>query len=113
MGITDRIRSDLPDYVLENFQRMDVSFETQRSLIRPENLFCTRYEDLTANMVSTVEQMYDHLGLGDFGTIRPHLEQYERDHQGYRRNKFQPDKELSARIEETCREYIARYGYLT
>ena len=110
-GITSQIRDDLPEYVLENFRRMDAAFESQRDLIPSENFFATRYEDLTANMITTVQQMYSHLGLGDFSAIRPHLEQYVEQQQGYRRNKFEPDAELRDRIAQSCNEYCQRYGY--
>jgi hypothetical protein len=111
LGLRAEIRDDLADYVLDNFRRMDESFQADRWRIPAEQFYEARYEDLTANMVATVADMYRHLSLGDFSNIRPHLEEYELQNKDYRANRFSLDADLRHRIDVVCRDYSERYGY--
>ena len=92
---------------------MDASFEQQRSLIPPSQFYQVRFEDLTARMVDTVTDLYEHLSLGDTAAIYPHLEAYVQENKNYRKNSFEVDSELSDLISRECRSYSERYGYAT
>ncbi len=110
-GVRVHLRDDLTEYVLDNFRRMDISFEQQRSLIPASQFYQVRFEDLTAHMVDTVVDLYEHLSLGDISTIYPHLEAYVDENKNYRKNAFEVDSELRDLIAHECRAYSERYGY--
>ncbi len=110
-GVRVHLRDDLTEYVLDNFRRMDNSFEQQRSLIPPSQFYQVRFEDLTARMVDTVADLYEHLSLGDTAAIYPHLEAYVDENKNYRKNSFEVDSELRDLISRECRSYSERYGY--
>jgi hypothetical protein len=90
---------------------MDISFEQQRSLIPASQFYQVRFEDLTARMVDTVVDLYEHFSLGDIATIHPQLEAYVDENKNYRKNAFEVDSELRDLIAHECRAYSERYGY--
>jgi hypothetical protein len=111
MGIRRGVRPDLLDYVLDTFTRLYRSFDAQRRLI-PDGQFCElRYEDLVADMVGGVSQVYRQIGLEGFEALRPQIEAYMGETAGYRTNHFDPDAETRAKIAVACAGYAERYGY--
>jgi omega-hydroxy-beta-dihydromenaquinone-9 sulfotransferase len=99
------------EYVFECFERMYHGYETQRRLVPSGRLHEIRYEDLVADPVEEMRQIYARLDLGDFENIRPRLEEYLQEHQDYRRNVHQLPAETKAEIERRWAGYFTRYGY--
>ncbi len=101
----------LKEFVLENFTHMYHRLETTRHLINPARWYELRYEDLVADPVDQMRNLYDHLRLGEFGTARPGIERYVKGMRDYQTNRYELDTDLEAEIARVCSEQIRRYGY--
>ncbi len=67
---------DYESYVTACYQRMYAAFERDRQSIEPHRLIDVRYEDLKANPVECLREIYETLHLSDFETVRPSIEQW-------------------------------------
>jgi len=99
------------DYVFDCFRRMYDSFERRRDLVPPGNLVDLRYEDLVADPLVEMQRVYQTLGLGEFATIEPAVQQYLDSRKGYQVNRHELPERLEARIRDVCGRYMQRYAY--
>ena len=100
------------DYVVECFQRMYTAFHEQRGQIEPSRLMDVRFEDLTADPVGTLREIYETLRLSDFDSVQPSIQSWaETEHREYKRNQHQLPADKEALIGDAWREYFDRYGY--
>src|SRR4051794_25837920 len=63
-------------HVLDQFVRMYESFEQDRELVPAGRLVDIRYEDLVADPVEEMREIYTKLALGDFGDVEPAISRY-------------------------------------
>lgn len=116
-GLTDPLaiqvrREPIPvERIFTLFQEMYDQFFKEESLIPTENLYELRYEDLVADPLSILQQIYQKLDLGDFQVARPAMEEYLRSISDYQPNQHEISPELKQQIFEHCQRYIERYGY--
>jgi len=103
----------LEEHVLECFERMYRAVEKQQSAVAPQRFHELRYEDLVADPLEQVEQIYQRLDLGDFAAMRPHLEDYLADVADYKTNRYRLPDEEHARVTERWGWIIEKYGYST
>ena len=101
----------LEEYVFDCFTRMYRGYEEQRQKLDPAAVVDLRYEDLIADPVGEVAQLYQRLNLGDFEPIREKIAAFVGTQKDYQPNKHQMDEELKARIRERWAGYFERYGY--
>jgi hypothetical protein len=101
----------LEEYVFSCFERMYEAFERDRPLIDPSRYFEVRYEDFVASPIEHMRSLYDHLGLGEFGTALPKLQAYFEDQQGYRADTYQIPDSLRDQIDRRWGPYMRKYGY--
>lgn len=97
--------------VLDNFVRMYECFEQDRDLIPPGRLVDIRYEDLVANPVGEMRQIYQRLGLGEFANVEPALMRHAMKTRGYKTNKYQLPPDVAERVRGRWAPYFQRYGY--
>ncbi len=102
---------ELSSYVAECLTQMYAHFEESRKQIDPSRIVDVRYEDLVAEPIATLRSLYEHLDLGDFGTVEPHLQQRLQNHDAYRTNDHQLDPDLERMILNNWTQYATRYGY--
>jgi hypothetical protein len=102
----------LEEHVFRTFTHLYERLEAGKRLIRPGHFHELRYEDLTADPLGQMRQLYDALGLGGFEKVRPRLQQYLAGHAGYKTNRYpQLDAALRAEIGRRWGAVIRRYGY--
>jgi hypothetical protein len=101
----------LEEYVFETFTRMYAKLDETRPLVPPERFFELRYEDLVRNPVGQMQDLYDHLQLGEFDAVLPKLENYLDTVAGYETNRFELDPAQRAEIKRRWGTVIKRYGY--
>lgn len=102
----------LEEYVFRTFTHLYDSLEAGKKVIPPGRFYEVRYEDLIADPLGKMEQMYATLNLGGFDDVKPRLEQYLRDNAGYQTNKYRElEPTLRAEITRRWGEVIRRYGY--
>jgi hypothetical protein len=97
--------------VLDTFVRMYARFEQDRERVPPGRLIDVRYEELVADPVGQLRQIYEQLELGDFAQAEPAVSHYARQMREYRKNEYVLAPELADRVRHRWAPYFQRYGY--
>ena len=103
--------SRLEKYVWECLTRMYAAFESDRALIPAGRIIDVRYEDLIAQPVKTVEDVYAQLQLGDFSVVGPMISKRFADDREYQVNEHRINPSMEAAVLEHWGAYATRYGY--
>jgi hypothetical protein len=98
-------------HVLDTFVRMYECFEQDRELVPPGRLVDVRYEDLVADPVGQMREIYRRLGLGDFAAVEPAIHEYALNSRHYKTNKYTLPPEVADRVRGRWAPYFQRYGY--
>jgi hypothetical protein len=78
----------------------------------PERRFAlVKYEDLVADPIATIENLYNHLELSGFELVRPKLAAEVARRKDYVAETNLPDAAWQSRIAVSCSELFERYGY--
>lgn len=99
------------DRILDVFEQMNDQFEVDRQLLGDRQIHEVRFEDLVADPVNELREVYRQLELGDFEPARRGVEEYLRSQDGYQRNSHVVSDELRKKISSRCEAYIEKYGY--
>lgn len=75
------------EMVIRLYRELYRAYFSQKELIPPGHLHELSYEDLAQAPAQEIERIYASLGLPDFERMRPRLQAYLDQTQGYRRNK--------------------------
>lgn len=102
---------ELDEFVLRTFAQMHESLQQTRPLVASERFLDVRYEQLVADPVSVVGDIYEQLQLEGFDGLRPALTRYASDHTDYKPNRHELDDATRAVIAERWRSYFETYGY--
>jgi LPS sulfotransferase NodH len=70
-----------------------------------------RYEDLVANPVQQLEQLYQRLGWDGFDKMRPKLESRMQQDKDYQVNRHLLSSEQEAKVRAVCERYMQLYSY--
>jgi len=103
--------ADLEEYVFACFEEMYAAFERDRRELPDNRLHEVRYEDLVADPVACLAEVYERLELDDFAKVRPALESHVAAMKQYRTNTYHHDAQVVAEIARRWRPFIDRYGY--
>ena len=101
----------LEQYVLDSAVRMYNSFHQHRDEIPQNRIYDVRYEELTRNPLGVMENIYQHLELGDFQTSLPQFTEFIESRRGYVTNRHELPEYWRNQIQRSWAEYIDRYGY--
>jgi len=101
------------EYVLSTLERMYAAYEQDRLLLRENQLYELRYEDLVDNPHDRMRELYDKLELGDFSRAEPSVLEHLAEVKNYRRNHYELPEEKRNVISKRWAGYIERYGYET
>ena len=101
----------MEDYVLGCHQRMYDQFERDAKGMDSSRLARISYEELAANPLETVQQLYSQLDLGDYGAVRAPLEERLQNHKEYKPNVHRVDSVVQEKVSCAWAEYSSRYGY--
>jgi hypothetical protein len=110
-GLQKPTYAGIEEYVFRTFTQMHERFERDRSLIPPGRLYELRYEDLVQAPLERLSEIYEQLNLGDFGHVRPLLEQFVSENADYQTNHYHISPETRAEIARRWAPYIAQHGY--
>jgi hypothetical protein len=104
--------SGLEEHVLGTFVHMYDRIETGRHLVPPGRFHEIRYEDLIADPLGEMQQLYEQLDLGEFARVLPRLQAYLEENTGYKTNRYKPlDPVLQNLITHRWGKVIRQYGY--
>ncbi len=101
----------LERYVFAAFDEMYAAFERDRATLAPGRLQEIRYEDLCADPVARLSEVYDRFELGGFDRVLPAFEEQAASMRRYRTNKYDHDPRIVGEIASRWRPFIERYGY--
>jgi len=90
---------------------MHRKLDETRGLVDPRRFHELKYEDLVADPVAQVQQIYENLQLGEFEVVRPRLEEYLSGQKDYKTNRYEMDPVLKAEITRRWGQVIEKYGY--
>ena len=106
---TPRGGPELEEKVFRQFLLIHERYEAGKKQIPAGHLVEVRYEDLIADFVGVMEQVYDGLGLGGFEAVRPKVEAFAA--KRYERNRYAIDDQLRAKIKTRWGDAIREQGY--
>lgn len=95
----------------ETFERMFASFRESQATLKAGQLHEIRYEDLIADPLNTLEEVYRELQLGDFGAARPAIQEYLNSLADYRPNQLAQVSSDGVGESEIWQWYRETYGY--
>jgi omega-hydroxy-beta-dihydromenaquinone-9 sulfotransferase len=97
--------------VFEMFLHFHRRLDSTRQLIPDGRFHELKFEDLTRDPVGEIGRLYDRLDLGDFESVRPHVERYLTENARYERNKWELTPEKRAEIALRWASVIEKHGY--
>jgi hypothetical protein len=103
---------ELDEWIIRQYRAMHDAFFEERDLIPPGQYHEMRFDDLEADPIGQMEQVYEALGLGEFPEVRPSLERYAQGIRGYKKNEFpELPAALRRRIADAWRPCFEQWGY--
>jgi hypothetical protein len=101
----------LHEQVFDTFAAMHRQVQTTRGLIAPDRFIELRYEDLIADPLPQLRNVYERLSLGDFDAVSPAIEQYFHRTRKYETNRYELTPELRQEIGARWADYLQQYRY--
>lgn len=102
---------EVEQHVIDDYVRLMKSYFEQKEHIPEGQLVEIRYEDLVANPLGQVRQVYTKLGLPGFEAAKPAIQQHIDRQAGYVTNVYTIDKATIHHIEKHWGFTIKRWGY--
>jgi hypothetical protein len=102
----------LVDWVLDTFDHFHQRFEDTRERIPQRRLAVVRFEEFVAAPADTLRRVYDALELGDFAVAQDPVDAFCAARRDYQPRRHSVDDSLGRQIEDRCRPYAIRHGYL-
>ena len=99
------------ELVLDSFKRMYDGYFAYRDKLTGTQLIEIRYEDLVADPIHHLEQLYHKLGWDGFEQMRPKLESRLQQDRDYQVNRHSMSAEQDAKVRSVCEKYMRLYGY--
>lgn len=96
---------------LRTYRLLHEAFLRDQALLQDNQLMQLRYEDLIADPLASLQQVYTALELGDFERLRPALMQQLGQERNYQTRTQAPPQRLVALINEHLGDLVARFGY--
>lgn len=96
---------------LRTYRLLHEAFLRDQALLQENQLMQLRYEDLIADPLTSLQQVYTTLELGDFERLRPALVQQLEQERNYQTRTQEPPQRLVALINEHLGDLVARFGY--
>ena len=98
--------------LLDNHAAVYEAFFEERNLI-PSGNFCEiKFEELDANPLDTMRDIYEQLSLPDFSVVEPTLREYLDSLQGYKKNSFSELPEATKqKVSQRLAQCFEAWGY--
>jgi len=103
--------TNLEKNILDRFTMMYTAFEQQRQRIDTGNCIDVRYEDLVAEPVNTLKNIYRHLGLGPFDSVQDVVMHYLDQNNEYQPNHFTLTPQQHDAVTQYWQPLMEKYDY--
>jgi hypothetical protein len=107
----DAYHPDAEESVIETYMDMYRTYEQEKLLVPAGNLAEVKYEDLSRDPVTQMQQIYEKLQLSGWEDVRSRIESQLSEHKEYKKNKFKADPVWRQQVYERCKEIYDRFGY--
>jgi hypothetical protein len=97
--------------VIDNYIQLMNGFFEQRKLIPPGRLVEIRYEDLVANPLEQVKQIYSKLGLSGFDRAKPAIQRHIDSQIDYKTNVYKFDRNVIDIVDKNWGFTIKKWNY--
>jgi hypothetical protein len=102
---------EVRDNILHIYQKMFEWYEDEKDLIPSANLVEVKFEDLEADLVGNMGQLYERLSLPGYEKALPYFEAYASKLQGYKKNVHRFSEEEVRLVVENWQESLAKWKY--
>ncbi|QGQ24886.1 sulfotransferase [Gimesia benthica] len=86
-------------------------YERDRQIVPEGQLHEVSFEDLTADPVSELKKVYEHLNLTGFEDLEKNMQPYLKDQKSYKKNKYEMDATQEKKIYERWQKAFEMFGY--
>jgi hypothetical protein len=90
---------------------MYTAYNRDKALLAPNQLIEISFEDLTANPVLQLRNIYDRFGLHGVDDTLREAQQYFQQRGAHRKNPHRTDNQLRQLIDENWQDYMRQFGY--
>ncbi|HEY9657444.1 MAG TPA: sulfotransferase [Allocoleopsis sp.] len=97
--------------ILESYSRLMQALLEDSATLPPHHFVEIKFEDLEANPMQAIEQIYQTLELSGLEQARPQFEHYLSGLTGYRKNRYPFDPDTIQLVEAHWQPFIDRWGY--
>ncbi|MBM3965238.1 MAG: sulfotransferase, partial [Planctomycetes bacterium] len=105
-------QSQLRTFVLKSLTTMYDSFEIDRKGMDKNQIIDIRYEELTADPIQVVGDIYSQLDLGSFEPVKQKLVEKTQKERDYQTNRLELSREDEESVLRAWHAYALHYGYL-
>jgi len=102
---------EVEQQVIDNYIQLMNGFFEQRDMIPAGRLVEIRYEDLVANPLGQIEEIYYKLGLSSFEKAKPEIQRHIDSQVNYKTNVYKFDKKVTELVEKNWGFTIKRWEY--
>jgi hypothetical protein len=107
-----RLLEDLDERTLRQYKEVCDAFFEEKGLIPKDRFHEVRFENLEADPIGRIREVYEALALPDFSRVEPALKTYVESLAGYKRNTFAAiPPELRTRIAREWRRCFEEWSY--
>lgn len=99
----------LDDLVAEAGQRLYAAYQDGKKLIPRGRLFELRYEDLMADPIGQMQELYRVLGLGDFAHARPQVEEFLAIHRNFKPNNGPVSDDVKSKVDRHWSDWVREF----
>jgi hypothetical protein len=111
LALQDYDHVNIDDAILRTYSRMMQRLEAESANLKKDAWTEIVYEDLDADPLPVLAQLYEDLSLGDFTEDRPLFESYLDSVRGFQKNIFTLDAETADLVERHWGRWIEAWGY--
>lgn len=101
----------IENHVIDNYIRLMKSYFKQKDQIPDGHLIEIRYEDLVADPMGQIREVYARLGLPSLEVAKPKMQCYLDEKAGYKKNVYEIDDAIIRRVKKHWDFTIKRWGY--
>jgi hypothetical protein len=111
LALQNASEDEIEQQVLQNYIRLMNSYFEQKETIKKGNFVEIKYEDLIADPVKQVKQIYSTLKLPGFKDALPEMQKYLEKQSEYKTNVYAIDDEIVNHVKENWKFTIDRWRY--
>ncbi len=101
----------IDENILTIYNEMHEKYWKDKNLIPQDNLIEIKFEDFVNDKLKGLEQIYNHLNLGDFNEVFPIYEDYLKGIKNYKKNKLKTDSEVLQKVNKHWAKSFEVFNY--